>query len=216
VLEEDVRNGTLGALKAKSPWCLQPPYLWLCHEDRFDIKVTHTAPYTSPLCCIEWKWMDGKGWVANARNQKIGRSLAEVVMLLREKWYCPVEDPEVVEGPTPGLRQPIDYKKFVDHCHNLMEEKIEDCVANNGPLSGTIFDLKIDNSHFDGCTTDKEMDAAFRIKAGMDKSITCHENDTEFDGYEHAINNNDEVYDDPEEAREEKDSDDEANDSDNE
>jgi hypothetical protein len=34
--------------------------------------------------------------------KKVGRALAEVVKLMREKWYSPVEDPEIVDGPTPG------------------------------------------------------------------------------------------------------------------
>lgn len=52
--------------------------------------MTHTAPYTSPLCGIEWKWQDSKGWAANPCNQYYGRSCAQVVQLMQDKLYTDV------------------------------------------------------------------------------------------------------------------------------
>jgi hypothetical protein len=128
-----------------------------------------------------------------------------------------VEDPEIVDGPTPGYRQPVNFKKFIDHCHNEMSEKIKESEVEGGPLSGnSIFELSIDISHFEGCITLEEMNAAFKTKAGMDDPITVRENYTGFDGYEHAIDNNDEIHDDPEEEQNDRqafDSDDESKDS---
>ena len=64
---------------------LKPAFMKICKAN--DIQVTYTAPYTSSLCCIEFKWQDGNCWTAQPRNQRLGRTCAKVVKLVRQKWY---------------------------------------------------------------------------------------------------------------------------------
>jgi hypothetical protein len=190
---DDVRKGTLAALQEISPFSLKPPYMWIC--DKHDILMTHTAPYTAPLCCIESKWNDGKGWVANAVNQKAGRGCSEVVKLLRQKWYYPVPDP----NKPSGFRDPIPTHVWVDHCHREMNLKIDECMKNKGPLGGTIFDLKFDNEYFQDCTNDEEITALFRKNAGMGESFLVGiggEDDTELDGDINGLQKDDDIYED--------------------
>ena len=82
-----MRKGLVNAIKnhGTKSHLLDQPYKIVCLI--FGIEVTHTASYTSTICPIEFKWQDGKGWAANPRNQKMGRSCAEVVALLRENWF---------------------------------------------------------------------------------------------------------------------------------
>jgi hypothetical protein len=91
---EDVCQGLVNAIRDHPTKChlIRPAYMYVC--ELYDIEITQTAPYTSPLCCIEFKWQDAKAWAANPRNQKEGRSCAEVVALCRRKWYDRVPDAE--------------------------------------------------------------------------------------------------------------------------
>jgi hypothetical protein len=171
---DDVRNGLIHAIRTHptKSHLLDPPYMLICRK--YNILVTYTAPYTSPLCSIEFKWQDGKGWAANPRNQKQGRTAAEVVALVLQKWYDPVPNAEGV------MQDPIHPKVWIDHCHNAMNDKIEEYAKLNeeeggmSVLRGTIHNLENKPSP-------QEL-VLWREEAGMKRGIQPDENDLELDG----------------------------------
>ena len=165
---DDVRRGTLDAVLEKKPELLEPSYMLLRTKYGFEFEITYTAPYTSPWCCIEYKWADGKGWVANPMNQKQGRTCAEVVELLRNKWYSDVVVNE-------EIRKPVETSLYIDHCHKLMNEYIQkSCV---GSLSGTV-DNRTGSSQTESEWEIKKTAAGLRKKHGYE--IEVKEDD--FDG----------------------------------
>ena len=75
-----------------------------------------TVPYSSDLCCIELKWLNGEGWVSNAVDQHDGRTCAEVVKLLRQKWFATRVDSDAKE------KRHLEPKVWLDHViHNINE-----------------------------------------------------------------------------------------------
>ena len=171
---DDVRKGLVNAIRnhPTKSHLLEPPYKLVCAM--FGMEVTHTAPYTSIICPIEFKWQDGKGWAANPRNQKMGRSCAEVVALLREKWFMKILNAEEV------LQDPVHPNVWINHCHNVINDKIEEYAKLNAEdagvslLRGTIFNLS-------GLPSSSEL-IEWKEKAGMGKAIMPDENDMELDG----------------------------------
>ena len=88
--------------------------------------VTYTAHYTSYMCSIEFKWCDGKGYATRPINQCTGRSPAQVVSLVRSKWYdvC-------LEKP------PIDPAVWIKHSNGYFSKKYPlkfSKLKNQGPL----------------------------------------------------------------------------------
>ena len=128
---DDIKVATKKIILEKLPNLLHPGYKKLC--DEFDIKVTSTAEYTSPWYAVELRWGNGKGWVADSRNQKLGRSCGEVVNLLRQKWYSIIRD-----GEGKPVLYPVDAKVWFDHCHNVINKDL--AIMQNDhqecPLSG--------------------------------------------------------------------------------
>jgi hypothetical protein len=161
----DIQAATLALVREHFPASVQPAFMYVVNRDSaergFTITVTNTAPYTSNLCCIESKWSDGKGYVAKAENQKTGRSPAEVVKLLIQKWYT------AVLGPHGELRAPVHPRVYVNHCHKEMNKLIARLQMENPPdepfpctLTGDIFNLG-------GIPTDAEGWEDWRSRAGV-------------------------------------------------
>ena len=105
--------------------------------------VTYTAPYTSYMCSIEFKWCDGKGYAARPINQRTGRSPAQVVNLVRSKWYDVCLE-----------KLPIDPAVWIKHCHREMNDRIKmwsedpDISTDSFPLRGDIYDFENFNGYF--------------------------------------------------------------------
>jgi hypothetical protein len=148
--------------------------MYVC--ELYDIEITQTAPFTSPLCCIEFKWQDAKAWAANPRNQGEGRSCAQVLALCRQKWYDKVED---AEGK---MKDPIHPSVWIKHCHGEMNKKIEEYaqlnVKGNGVslLRGTIDKMT-------GVPSATEL-LEWKRRAGMMRGVRPDENDLELNGDE--------------------------------
>lgn len=157
IYADDIRVATRTAIMANHAHLLEPGYMQLCKE--FKIIVTFTAPYTSPICCIEFKWQVGKGYVAQPMNEYKGRSCKQVVDLLREKWYFKTK-----EG-----QEPLDMNIFVQHCHSLMNESITEYKKTSSgifPLDGKVTDIFSDTGLI-GYPTTEEAWLVFKRKAGI-------------------------------------------------
>ena len=122
--------------------------------------VTYTAPYTSYMCSIEFKWCDGKGYAARPINQRTGRSPAQVVNLVRSKWYDVCLE-----------KLPIDPAVWIKHCHREMNDRIKmwsedpDISTDSFPLRGDIYDFE----NFKGYPKDEIEWKEYYKKAGMTK-----------------------------------------------
>jgi len=140
----EIKSATKDAVLKLKPSLLKPGYMSLC--EKYKIIVTFTCPYTSNLCCIESKWQIAKSELANPHNQKSGRSCAEVVIIMRKKWY------DVLPDRGSGPKDPIDMNIFVRHCHRLMNEELDQLRTSNPPgvfpLIGNVTDFSgsIDSS----------------------------------------------------------------------
>jgi hypothetical protein len=174
----DIRSATLKIMQARCPSSLQPPFFYVMNRDSrqrgFAMGVTHSAPYTSPICPIEWKWQDGKGYVGKAENQFAGRSPADVVILLRRKWY---EAVQTLKKGVDSLASPVQPRKWIDHCHHEMDRRIADIKVSfpKCPLRGGIHDL------VGGPSTEAER-IQWRKNAGMDRVLVRRADTEELDG----------------------------------
>jgi len=135
VTAAEIKSATYDAVLLRKPSLLKPGYMSLC--EKYKIIVTFTCPYTSNLCCIESKWQIAKSELANPHNQKSGRSCAEVVIIMRKKWY------DVLPDRGSGPKDPLDMI-FVRHCHRLMNEELVQLRTSYPevfPLIGNVTDF---------------------------------------------------------------------------
>jgi hypothetical protein len=146
---EQVRKGATIALTEIKPLMFEVPWQYILDQADIDWggstgkrprnlptdgttkwwKNTFTAPYTPTFWAIELMWAFGKNFVALAENQKTGRSPAEVIILLRNR-FC-----------NPGEENAMIWERNFRHCEALMNQWIMLHHEHNmGPLSGTIDD----------------------------------------------------------------------------
>lgn len=169
----DVHAATIKILQEKCPACIEPAFMYVVNrkpQDRgFTINVTNTAPYTSPIVSVEFKWMNGIGYVGKAENQWEGRSPADVVKLMLKKWYNVVEG--VDRKRQKVLKSPIHPKVFIDHVHKEMNKRIEKLQKEGSTLLGNIFNLS-------GGPKTPEEHNEWRKRAGMtEKTIELEDNE---------------------------------------
>jgi hypothetical protein len=118
---DELRAGAFNAILKQKPELVRPPYemlldpttdlpVWNGHK----IVIKRTPPYTPKWWPIELKWADGKNWVAAPGQQWEGRSSAEVVKLMRDRWY---------RGPTTGER-------LFRHCEKEMSKFLQENKSN--------------------------------------------------------------------------------------
>ncbi len=130
---EDLKSSALRVLRSVDPNFNRPPYQSILESKRDKWgpigsngwRALYSAPYVSPQVAVELKWAYGKNHVANPQNCQIGRSVAMVTSLLRERWYS--------EDCFP-------YKWF-DMAHSYIVEYIHEDQAENADCPFTNDDL---------------------------------------------------------------------------
>jgi len=128
------------ALLVKFPQLVTPPYEQLMKnmqgkwgpEGSNSWTVIFTAPYTSTQIPVELHWADGKNHVANPKQYEKGRSSAQVVQHLRNRWYG-----------LNGVKQSSCNDMF-DHCNRVIDDFISDDQENDDecPFTGSLENLK--------------------------------------------------------------------------
>jgi hypothetical protein len=139
---EQVRKGAIAELKIINPTMFEPP--WQLVLDKANSTwgglqnkrprgggkwwVNYfTAPYTPTFWPIELMWAFGKNYAALAQNQKVGRSPAEAITILRKR-FC-----------EPGKKYEDVWEKSFLHCEKCMNAWIEINKRVNGcQLGGTV------------------------------------------------------------------------------
>ena len=129
---EEVRLGTLAYVTEDHLILLRLAFQYVL--DEFEIEHRHTVAYTSNNIAIEYVWSDVKGFAKRAENQRIGRTPAEAINLMRDKLFKPV----CIKGV---MQPPVSMSKWFDHCEHEWKGWILQDAKNGGPLSGTIRDL---------------------------------------------------------------------------
>jgi hypothetical protein len=129
---DEVRAGTLALITAKYPLFLKPAYQSVLDEG--NIHHIHSVAYTSNNIAVEFIWSDNKGYAGTAENQRMDRTPAMTVKLLRQKLLEKVTLGGVEQDPIPA-------KTWFDHVARNWEGWILTDSKDKGPLSGTIDNL---------------------------------------------------------------------------
>jgi hypothetical protein len=95
--KEQLIQGGTAALKVKDPHFGNPPWQRIVASkkgqwgpaDSDGMKILWAAPYAGAMgqVSIEYYWAYGKNYVANSLQQKQGRTSAETIQLLLDRWY---------------------------------------------------------------------------------------------------------------------------------
>jgi hypothetical protein len=164
-------------LKIRHPQLLEPPYFRVIRDlndrdawgpgDNRAFRCHFTCPYTSTWIPVELRWADGKNYVGNPKNRRLGqpRSLPVVARQLRQRWYS-----DVTTGAS-----------LFEHCKKEINAFIaSDIEEGESPFTCDLSDLDAFLASF----TSEQLNE-WKELCGMEKDgMNMDDNDTMLCGFE--------------------------------